>query len=116
VEQKSTLSSNLSTLYIVSLFHIFKKRTKNLFIPISVSLLSFIDNGLFISQKKNYEKSNTILYCSYTIISSLFSQFSLTIKHDKSEVFHFSKLTKKTNPPLLDLKSVGGSILKLKDT
>ena len=35
--------------HIIILFHIFKKRTKDLLIPISVSILSFVDNGLSVS-------------------------------------------------------------------
>ena len=115
IEQGSTLSPILSALYITSLFYIFKKRTKNLSISIPVSLLYFVDSGLFISQEKSYEKSNTILYYSYTIISFFFSQFGLIIKHNKSQVFYFSRSTKKINPSPLDLRSVGSSILKSKD-
>ena len=52
VGQKSALSPILSALYITSIFHILEKRTKNLSISILISFLSFIDNGLFISQEK----------------------------------------------------------------
>jgi len=52
------------------------------------------NNGLPISQEKSFEKSNTNLFCSYSIISSLFRQFSLVIEYDKLEVFHFSRLSK----------------------
>jgi len=73
VGQESTLSQILSILYITPIFHIFGKRLKNLLSPIPVFILSFIDNGIFISQKKSYEKSNANLFCSYSIISSLFN-------------------------------------------
>jgi len=73
------------------LFSIYLKRTKNLLIPIPVSIFSFVNNGLFVSQKKIYEKSNAVLYCSYSIISFFFNQFGLVIKYDKSEIFHFSR-------------------------
>jgi len=92
------------------LFHIFKKRTMTLSIP--VSLLSFVDDGLFVSQEKSYEKSNSILQSSYSIISSLFENFGLVIEHDKSEVFHFSRATKKSKPPPLDLSPANGPIYK----
>ena len=46
VGQGSALSPILSALYIFSVFHILEKHLKNLKIP--VSILSFIDNGLFI--------------------------------------------------------------------
>ena len=57
-----------------------------------------------------------ILYCSYTIVFSLFNQFSFVIKHEKSEIFYFSRLTKNTNSSLLDLRPVGSVVLKSKDT
>jgi len=105
---------HFSALYITPIFHIFEKRTKNLSIPILILFLSFVNDDLF--QEKNYEKSNTNLFCSYSIISSLFDQFYLVIEHDKSDVFHFSRLTKNDNPPLLDLSPIEGTILRSKDT
>ena len=87
----------LSAFYIAPIFHIFKERTLS---PIPISILSFVDNRLLISQKKSYEKSNTFLFYSYNIISFL---FSLVIKHEKLEVFHFSGSTKNINLPPLDL-------------
>ena len=59
--------------YISPIFHIFEKRTKNLISSITISFLSFVDNGLFILQEKTYEKSNTLLFCSYIIITFLFN-------------------------------------------
>jgi len=73
VGQRSTLSSILSAFYIATIFHIFEKRAKNLSIPIPVLFLSFVNDSLFVSQKKSYEKSNTNLFYSYNIISSLFN-------------------------------------------
>jgi len=89
VGQESALSPILSTLYLSLLFHIFKKQVKNLQIP--VSLLSFVDDGLLISQQKSFEKINSVLFCSYNIFFSLLNYFSLTIEHDKTEVFHFTR-------------------------
>lgn len=91
VGQRSVLSPIILALYIIHLFHVFKKRTKSFSISILVSILPFVDNSLFVYQKKYYKKSNTILYCNYSIISSFFNQFDLTLKHDKSEVFHLSR-------------------------
>jgi len=36
-------------------------------IPIPVSILSFVDNGLFVSQEKSYKKSDATLFYSYNI-------------------------------------------------
>jgi len=47
VGQGSALSLVLLALYLSLIFHIFKKRVKNLKIP--VSFISFVDNGLFVS-------------------------------------------------------------------
>ena len=93
-----------------------KKDLKNLLFPIIISILAFVDNGLFISQEKSYDKSNANLFYSYSIISSLFKQFSLVIKHDKSEVFHFSRSTENINPPPLDLGPLKELVLWSKDT
>jgi len=93
-----------SIIFITSIFHIFEKRTNNLFVPISISFLSFVNDKLFVSQEKSYKKSNTIFYSSYSIISFFFNEFGLAIEHDKSKVFYFSRSTKKANPLLLNLR------------
>ena len=113
--QKFILSSILLAFYIALIFHIFKKRTKNLLTPILVSILLFVDNRLFVFQEKSYEKFNVTLFYSYNIISSLFNQFNLVIEHDKSKVFYFSRSTKNINLLLLDLRPSEGFSLKLKD-
>ena len=74
-----------------------------------------MNNGFLVFQEKGYEKSNAILFCSYSIILSLFNQFSLVIKHDKSDIFHLSRSIKNINLPL-DLRPVGGAILRPKNT
>jgi len=58
VGQDSILSPIISTLYIALIFHIFEKRTKNILHNISISTLSFVDDGLFISQEKSFNKSD----------------------------------------------------------
>ena len=113
VGQGSALSPILSALFIILIFHIFKKRVKILKIPIS--FLLFVDNRLFISQEKSLDKMNAYLFCSYNTISSLLEQFSLIIKHGKTEVYHFSRLHGLFNPPLLDLSYIGDPILLPKD-
>ena len=115
VGQRFILSSILSTFYIAPIFHIFEKRSKNLSSSTPVSILFFVDNSFFTSQEKSYEKYNTNIFCSYSIISSLFKQFDLVIKHNKS-VFYFLKSTKNNNSSLLNLESLGGPLFQLKDT
>ena len=111
IGQRSTLSSILLTLYISLIFHIFEKRAKNIISNISVLFLSFVDNSLFISQEKIYEKSNTLFFYSYNIINSLFNQFSFIIEYKKSKVFHFSRSTRTFNSPSLDLSLLEGLLL-----
>jgi len=113
MRQRFILSFILSAFYIALIFHMFKKRTKNLLTPILVSILSFVNNRLFVFQEKSYEKFNATLF--YNIISSLFNQFNLVIEHDKSKVFYFSRSTKNVNLPLLYLRYLEGFLLKLRD-
>ena len=113
IEQGYVLSSIILALYILPIFHIFEKRSKNLNIPIS--FLSFVNDRLLISQEKSFEKTNALLHCSYNIILSLLNQFGLIIEHRKSEIFHFSRSYRIFNSSPLDLSLLGGSILYLKD-
>ena len=108
IHQGLALSPILSTLYLSSIFHILEKHLKILKIPISI--ISFVNDGLFISQNKSISHSNTNLFCSCNIISSLLMKFRLVVKHEKTEVFHFSRLYGAFNPPLLDLTTIEGSI------
>ena len=111
VRQGFALSPILLALYI---FHTFEKILKNLKIPISV--IFFVDDGLFISQDKSFNISNSHLFCSYHIISSLLKQFGLVIEHGKIEVFYFSRSYGVFNPLLLDLTTLRGPILHFKIT
>ena len=63
VGQGSALLPILSALYILLLFYIFEKHAKN-----PVSLFSFIDNGLLVSQEKLLKKP----ICFYSIVTILF--------------------------------------------
>ena len=81
----------------------FEKRSNIILSPIQTSILSFVNNSLFIFQEKSYKKLNKNLFCNYNIIFSLFNQFGLVIKHDKLEIFHFSRLTNILHISLLNL-------------
>lgn len=111
IGQEFAFSPILVSFYITPIFHIFEKRSKDLLLNIPVSVLSFVDVSLFISQKKSYEKSNAYLFYSYNIISNIFNQFGLTIEHSKSEVFNFSRSIRNFNPPSLDLSLLEDPIL-----
>ena len=109
VGQESTLSPILSALYLSLLQYILEKQLKTLNIP--VSLLSFVDDGLFISQNKSIDISYSQLFCSYNVLSGLLNKFGLNIEHSKTEMFHFNRSHGTFNPPPLDLSPIGGPVL-----
>jgi len=114
VGQGSALSPILSALYLSLFIYILENCLKNLKIPISI--ISFVDDGLFISQSKSFDISNSHLYCSYNILTNLLEKFGLVVEHSKTEIFHFSRFHSTFNPSPLDLSSLGGNILKPNDT
>ena len=114
VGQGSVLSPILSALYLSPLLYILEKHLKNLKIPISIIL--FVDDGLFISQSKSFHISNCCLFCSYNIISNLLEKFGLIVEHSKTEVFHFNRSQGVFNLPPLDLSPIKGTILQPKNT
>jgi len=109
VGQKSALSPILSALYLSPFLYIIENHLKNLKIPISI--ISFVDDGLFISQSKLLYVFNCCLFCSYNVITNLLKKFGLIVEHSKTEVFHLNRSQGTFNPPSLDLSSIGGNIL-----
>jgi len=87
---------------------------KNLKIPISI--ISFLDDGLFFSQDKSLTILNFHLSYSYHIMFLLLKQFGLVIKHRKMKVFHFSRAHRVFNSPLLHLTILEDLILYPKET
>jgi len=114
VGQGSALFPILSTLYLSLFFHIFEKSIKNL--DLKISTLSFVDNGLLITQSKLFHLSNTRLFSNYNIALTLLSKFGLQVEHSKTEVFHFSRAYSAFNPPPLNLSPIGSLLLIPKDT
>jgi len=108
VEQGSALSPVLSV-YLAFIFHILEKCLKNL--KFLISILSFVDNGLFIAQSKSLTILNSFLFCSYNIASSLLKKFGFIIEHEKT----FSRSHGVFDSPSLDFSSLGGLILCSKD-
>jgi len=109
VDQGLALFPILSALYIAPILHILEKHLKILKIPIFI--LSFIENGLLVAQSKLLTISNSNLFCSYNIISSILERFGLIIEYGKTEVFHFSRLHSLFDPSLLNLSPLEGSVL-----
>ena len=114
VGQGSALSPILSALYLSLFLYILEKCLKNL--KIHVSIISFIDDGLFISQNKLFDISNSHLFYSYNVMTNLLDKFSLIVKHSKTEVFHFSRLHSLFNPPPLNLSPLGEPTLSPKNS
>jgi len=114
VSQELVLLPILSALYLSPIFYILENHLKNLKIPISI--LFFVDDGLFITQHKFISVSNVNLYCSYNVISVLLTRFGLVVEHGKTEVFHFSRSHGVFNLPSLDLTALGSSMLLPKTT
>ena len=96
-------------LYIV--LFIFKHRAQAL--NLSTSILLFVDNSFLISQGKTYNITLSELYSSYRVVINLMVTFGLVMKHDKSEIFYFSRAHNDLNSEL-DLSAIGIPILKLK--
>ena len=87
VGQSSMLSPILSVLYLSPFIYILENCLKNLKIP--TSIISFVNNGLFISQSSSFDISNSCLFCSYNVLTNLLKKFGLVIKHSKTENFPF---------------------------
>ena len=110
VGQGSTLSPILSALYLSPFLYILEKCLKNLNIP--VFIISFVDDGLFISQSKSFYTSNCCLFCSYNVMTKLLEKFGLIVEHSKIDIFHFNRSYGNFNPPPLDLIPIGGTVME----
>jgi len=108
------LSPILSALYLSLFLYILEKCLKNLNIPISI--ISFVDNGLFISQSKSFYISNCCLFCNYNIMTKLLEKFGFIVEHSRTDIFHFNRSHGDINPLPLDLTPIGGNILQPKNT
>ena len=98
VEQGSTFSLVLSALYLVSILHLFEQQARCPENPLNVSTFLFVDDGLLISQERDYDKSLSTLKYSYNIISHLFTAVGLVLEHKKLKIFHFSRARINLNP------------------
>ena len=89
VRQESVLSPILSTFYITPIFHIFEKRSKNLFHNFSISFLSFVNDSLFILQEKYFKKSNAFLFVATTLfhLYLISSDLQLNMESQKFSIF-----------------------------
>jgi len=113
VGQGSALSSILLALYLSPVFYSLEKYLKILKIPIS--MIHFVDNGLFVSQSKSMSHSNTNPFCSYNVISSILSKYGFIIEHGKTDVFHFTRSHETYNLPSLDLTPISSPLLLPKE-
>jgi len=114
VGQGSALSPILLALYLSPFLYILEKHLKNLNIPISI--ISFVDDGLIISQNKLIDISNSHLFYSYNVLTKLLDEFGFIIEHSKTEIFHLNRSHGFFHPPPLDLTTIGGPTLCSKDS
>ena len=114
VGQRSTLSFILLALYLSPFLYILEKHLKNL--NISISIISFMDDGLIISQNKLIDISNSHLFYSYNVLTKLLDKFNLIIEYLKTEIFHFNRSHGFFNPPPLDLSTIRGPTLHPRDS
>ena len=111
--QGLALSPILSALYLSLFLHILEKHSKNL--DLKFSILSFVDDGLLITQSKSFQVSNTQLFSSYNIASKLLSKFCLLVEYLKTEICHFFRSQGTFNPPPFNLSPIGSFSPILKD-
>jgi len=109
VGQDSALLPILSTLYFLLFIYILENCLKNL--KNLVSIISFVDNELFISQSNFFDISNSHFYYNYNVLTNLLEKFSLVVEHSKTEIFHFNRSHGTFNPPPLDLFPLGENVL-----
>jgi len=113
IGQGSALFPILSALYLAPIIKTFKKRIKNLNKEIPTDILSFVDNGLLISQEKSYSLFNFFLLCSYNIVSKILIDTGFVMERNKTEIFHFIRAQ---YPPNLSINliTIGGPIINPK--
>jgi len=109
VGQDSALLPILSALYLLLFIYILENCLKNL--KNLISIISFVDNELFIFQSNFFDISNSHIYCSYNVLTNLLEKFGLVVEHSKTEIFHFNRFHGIFNPPSLDLFPLGENVL-----
>jgi len=102
VGQGSALFPILLILYLSPFSYIIENHLKNL--KILISIISFVNDSLFIFQSKSFQISNSYLFCSYNVITNLLAKFSFIVKHLKTEVFYFNKSQGSFNSLFFDRK------------
>ena len=110
VGQGSALSPILSVIYLSPILKTYQKHLKNTNKEIPTNTLSYVDDGLIISQEKSFKCSLFFLIDNYSVISNFLKDSGLAIEHQRSEVFHFSRAHSTPNHSI-DLTSTGGPAL-----
>jgi hypothetical protein len=96
VWQGLALSPIESALYFAPVLSIFNQWAAHL----DVTVLSYVDDGTLIVQTKSWDSNLCILREAYGIMFDLLTEFGLVLKHNKSELFHFSRKPGDDNPSL----------------
>jgi len=82
-----------SAVYLLLVFYIFEKHIKNLKIP--VLFLYFVDNRLFISQEKSFEKNQCFFFVAIILFLLSWTNLAwlLNMRRLKSFIFLDLKIT-----------------------
>jgi hypothetical protein len=65
-----------------------------------VDLMSYVDDGTLIVRSRELEDNLPLLKEAYGVIFAAFTSLGLVLEHDKSEVFHFSRVRSLAAPPI----------------
>ena len=92
--QGSALSLILSALYIAPLLHLFERRAQAL--NLDTSTLSYVNDGLLVSQGRMYNKILPELTSSYSIVSDLMASFGLVSMTSQRSFTFLERITTPT--------------------
>ena len=90
VGQGSALSPVLSAIILAPLSKLFKF-VKGL---LSVTLVTYVDDGSCVVESKETATNVVILRMAYSVMVGYFIAAGLAMEHDKNELFHFSRARK----------------------
>nr|BAB32470.1 Pol-like protein Pol-2 [Tricholoma matsutake] len=96
VGQGSALSPVLSALYLTPIMKLFRRSD----IGRDVDLMSYVDDGTLIARSPQLEDNIPLLKTAYGWIFQAFTSLGLVLKHNKSEIFHFSRARRFTPLPI----------------
>ncbi len=95
VGQGSALLPVLSALYIAPIMQLYDLRASEF---LDTTLFSYVDDGTVITQSRHLGINMTVLKSAYGILFDLFTRAGLTLEHNKTELFHFTRARNEVLP------------------